>query len=100
MIFQDKPRKFLLITAGDTLIYEGVDTTRLTEQKLNDYSGIYYSDETESKIKLLVKDGKVLMKGNRGDSVTLKPIYKDGFSFPLAGASMQGWLKAWRTCAI
>ncbi len=85
MIFLDNPRRFQLVSAGDTTIFEGVDTAQITEKNVNDYEGIYYSDETESKTKILVKDGKVMVE-QRGNQVPLTPVYKDGFSFP--GGSM------------
>ncbi|HVE61181.1 MAG TPA: serine hydrolase domain-containing protein [Chitinophagaceae bacterium] len=81
IIFSDKPRGFQLISASDTFNFVGVDSAQITDKNINDYAGIYYSEETESKTKLLVKDGKVMVE-QRGNQVALTPVYKDGFSFP------------------
>lgn len=81
IVFLDKPRRLQLITASDTINFQRVDTAQITDRNINDYAGVYYSDETESKTKVLVKDGSKVMAEQRGEKLPLNPVYKDGFSF-------------------
>ncbi|MFT3824058.1 MAG: serine hydrolase domain-containing protein [Chitinophagaceae bacterium] len=78
-----QPRKATFINAaGDTLLYTGVEPPPTDVQALQEYTGIYYSSETEGSSSLVIKEGKVYMymRVGRGDMLT--PMYKDGFSFP------------------
>jgi hypothetical protein len=82
MIFSTSPRGLKLINAaGDTLTYLKTDTARTDVQYLTDYVGVYSSDETESRMSLVVKDGKLFSR-LRSTDTPLTPVYKDGFSFP------------------
>lgn len=74
-----KPRLAWFINGTDTLIYSGVDSAQLSPQNLQDYTGSYTSNETESKGDVTEKEGKLFIK-LRGNDAELKPVYKDGFS--------------------
>jgi len=77
-----QPRILNFITAsGDTLLFRGVDSAEVNEKTLKEYAGTYFSEETESKTEILVKDGKLMIK-QRLNQVELIPVYKDGFSLP------------------
>jgi len=82
ILFHSKPRSFTMINgAGDTLLFKGVDTANVAGTRATEYAGVYTSEETESKLAVLVKDGKVYLK-RRSNEILLMPVYKDGFSFP------------------
>jgi CubicO group peptidase (beta-lactamase class C family) len=82
IIFNNTPKGLKLITpAGDTLTYVKTDTARVDVKYLNEYAGVYSSEETESKMNILVKDGKLFQR-QRSVDTPLNPVYKDGFSFP------------------
>jgi hypothetical protein len=63
------------------MAFTKVDTARTAANYLQEYTGVYSSDETESKMKLIIKDGKLFSR-LRSNDTPLKPMYKDGFSFP------------------
>ncbi len=75
------PTVYYITPANDTTVYYRADTSQVSEKHLQEYMGIYFSDEAQSKIKILLKDGK-LMIAQRGNQFTLSPVYKDGFSLP------------------
>ncbi len=75
------PTVYYITPSNDTTVYYRADTSQVSEKHLQEYMGIYFSDEAESKIKILVKEGK-LMIAQRGNQFTLSPVYKDGFSMP------------------
>lgn len=79
--FKDtKPRMLYYITSPrDTILYTAVDTANINDRNINDYTGNYYSDETESQLKLFIKDDKLMVQ-LRDNHVPLIPRYKDGFS--------------------
>ena len=82
IFFQEKPRRFTMINgAGDTIQYIGVDTANLTGNRINEYAGLYASDETESKLSVIVKEGKLYIK-RRVNETLLTSVYKDGFELP------------------
>lgn len=72
---------------GTALLISGADTTVYTTMPLPDlndlkkYAGIYASDETESKMNILLKGEKLFME-MREEETLLTPVYKNGFSFP------------------
>ena len=82
IFFSAKPRTIHFVTAGgDTVLYTGVDTVQAGVAALQEYAGMYYSEEADAKMKLFVKDGKLVIK-RREEETILNPVYKDGFSFP------------------
>ncbi|MDB5211540.1 MAG: class beta-lactamase-related serine hydrolase [Sediminibacterium sp.] len=81
-------RARLVFAAGTAYFISGVDTTVYTSvpapdlADLNQYAGTYASDETESKMNIVVKNGKLLIEQREDETLPLTPIYKNGFSFP------------------
>ena len=76
------PRLLRFISAGgDTTLYSGVDTASADAVSLQAYAGKYYSDETESAMYFVIKDGGLQMYPRVGSEEKLTPMYKDGFSF-------------------
>ncbi|MEO8174765.1 MAG: serine hydrolase domain-containing protein [Sediminibacterium sp.] len=75
-----KPGTAYLIVGVDTTVYTSVAAPDLSN--LNQYAGTYASDETESKMNLVVKDGKLFVEQREDEKLLLTPIYKHGFSFP------------------
>lgn len=74
------PGTAYLINGADTTIYTSVAPPDL--QNLNQYAGTYISEETESKMNIVVKDGKLFVEQREDEKLPLTPIYKHGFSFP------------------
>ena len=76
------PRQFKFTNAaGMVNWYDGVDSARSDRASLQEYTGNYYSTETESSINVIVKDGKIVLVRKAGLETVLTPAYKDGFSF-------------------
>lgn len=76
------PKGLTFITSGDdTLNYTKVDTANTAVKSLEEYAGVYSSTETDSRMSLSVKNGKLVFS-QRGMDVPLTAMYKDGFSMP------------------
>ena len=81
IVFSTPAKTMKIITASaDTTTLIKVDTARVAVKFLNEYAGVYSSDETESKMTVLVKDGKLFSRLRSSDT-PLIPVYKDGFAF-------------------
>jgi hypothetical protein len=82
IVFFKSPKHLIIVNpSGDTLNYTGADSARVALSDLNEYAGMYSSEETESKMSIIIKDGKLFAR-QRGENAPLTPMYKDGFSFP------------------
>jgi hypothetical protein len=82
IIFSSNPRSMIIITPSrDTVYYTGVDTANISPNNIQQYTGQYSSDESESKIRITTKEGKIFAK-IRSNEILLTPVYKDGFSIP------------------
>jgi hypothetical protein len=70
-----------MITGADTTVYQSAPPPDLSNLKI--YAGEYASEETESKMNIVLKGGK-LSKVQRAEEeiLWLTPIYKHGFSYP------------------
>ncbi|HLG38321.1 MAG TPA: hypothetical protein VI461_01595, partial [Chitinophagaceae bacterium] len=79
---QTSNRRILLISPVDTSYFIAVDSANTDKKSLNEYAGEYWSDETESKFAVIVKDGKLIAHRHPKTDYTLTPMYKDGFSSP------------------
>jgi hypothetical protein len=66
----------------DTTLYMAEPAAAINEANINDYTGKYYSEETESKIWLVAKDGKLFLRIKPADNIPLTPTFKDGFITP------------------
>jgi CubicO group peptidase (beta-lactamase class C family) len=68
--------------ASDSIYFTAVDSARLDEKAMNEYTGEYYSDEAEAKFYVSVKNGKLIMLQKPKAEFQLSPTYKDGFETP------------------
>ena len=68
-----------LISGADTTVYTTTPPPDLND--LKKYAGTFTSDEAESKMNIVLKEGKLFME-LREEKTLLSPVYKDGFSFP------------------
>jgi len=74
---------FLFITgAKDSIYFTAVDSAKLDEKAMIEYTGEYYSDEAEAKFYVQVKNGKLVMIQKPKAEFQLTPTYKDGFETP------------------
>jgi CubicO group peptidase (beta-lactamase class C family) len=80
-------RARLVFKPGTLYSIIGTDTTFYTAVPLPDannleiYAGDYSSTETESKMNILFKEGKLFMEPRTNRAVELTPVYKNGFSY-------------------
>jgi CubicO group peptidase (beta-lactamase class C family) len=84
LLFPDKQSgKLTVITAaGDTVIYSAIDTALSDPASLQEYTGTYFSDETESYMYVELTDGKLFMYPRKEMEEELMGIYKDAFIYP------------------
>jgi len=74
---------FLFINSlKDSIYFTAVDSAKLDEKAMNEYTGEYYSDEAEAKFYVLVKNGKLIILQKPKTEFQLTPTYKDGFETP------------------
>jgi CubicO group peptidase (beta-lactamase class C family) len=74
---------FLFINGlKDSIYFMAVDSARLDEKAMNEYTGEYYSDEAEAKFYVIIKNGKLVMLQKPKTEFQLTPTYKDGFETP------------------
>ena len=77
------PKQFKFTNAAGVVSwYDGADSARTDERSLQDYTGKYYSTETETTIEAILKNGGLIFYRRTGMETVLTPSYKDGFSFP------------------
>lgn len=75
---------FLFINgAKDSINFVSVDSAKLNEKTMNEYTGEYYSDEAEAKFYVQVKNGKLVLMQKPKTEFQLTPTYKDGFEVPV-----------------
>ena len=77
------PKGFLFINgAKDSIYFTAVDSAKLDEKTMNEYTGEYYSDEAEAKFFVQIKNGKLVLIQKPRTEFQLTPTYKDGFETP------------------
>lgn len=81
--FVESGKKIILTTPTETASYSAVEDATINEKTLAAYSGIYYSDETETKLTVKSKDGKLFMTRKPQEEFPITPLYKDRFESPL-----------------
>ena len=69
----------VLTPDGDVIPYDRVAEAAPTAAQLAEYAGEYTSDEAEVTFKVVVEDGKLLVKGRPDVSFALTPLYVDAF---------------------
>lgn len=71
---------FLVInTVKDSIYFTKIDSAKLDEKTMQEYTGEYYSEEAEAKFHVLVKNGKLILLQKPKTEFQLTPTYKDGF---------------------
>ncbi|HEX6848879.1 MAG TPA: serine hydrolase domain-containing protein [Chitinophagaceae bacterium] len=71
---------FLFINgAKDSINFIAVDSAKLNEKAMNEYTGEYYSDEAEARFYVQIKNGKIVLIQKPKRELQLNPTYKDGF---------------------
>ncbi|AVR44414.1 hypothetical protein C7S20_03595 [Christiangramia fulva] len=77
--------QLILISEDDQPMLKRIESSHPTMDKLQDYTGKYYSSELESFIKLDINNGILMTKDRRGGDLQLKPIEQDVFAgeYPL-----------------
>jgi CubicO group peptidase (beta-lactamase class C family) len=73
-----KPGTLYSIIGTDTTFYSAVPLP--DPNNLEMYAGTYASDETESRMNIVLKEGKLFFE-NRNRTTELTPVYKNGFSY-------------------
>ncbi len=63
----------------DTISYPLTDAPAITPQSIKEYSGNYFSTETNSPINVVEENGAIKIYLHPYQSYTLEPLYKDGF---------------------
>ncbi|WP_336517818.1 serine hydrolase [Pollutibacter soli] len=76
------PRKINLIGNGETIVFEEVAASSNDPEILQEYIGVFYSDETESRFTVFVKDGRLILHRDPKYDQILTASYKDAFFFP------------------
>jgi hypothetical protein len=76
------PSKLLFITPSDSVTYMAIDSARSDPDYLNEYIGEYVSDEAETKLTVMIRNGKLVAHRDPATDIPLQPSYKDGFTYP------------------
>ncbi len=64
-------------------IYQKVDKLTLPQERLQEYTGEFYSPELEARYTILVKDGALYVKAPRNKEIKLNPLVKEIFTSAL-----------------
>lgn len=79
-----------MIDAGDSTLYEPVDTSRVRPEELAQYAGTFISDEADGIFTVLVRDSVLVRRDRYGVVQPLRPAYRDSF---LAGSSVISFVR-------
>ncbi|CAG5017680.1 D-aminopeptidase [Dyadobacter sp. CECT 9275] len=75
------PRKRLRLSGGSrTIVYEAVAPAMENPQVLKEYTGEYYSDQTDARLTVGLSEGRLIIHRYSGADYGLIPTYKDGFA--------------------
>jgi hypothetical protein len=77
---EGRVREVLTVNDGDTTRYEPVAATAPSASQLAAYAGSYWSDELETRYKVIVRDGGLVVQQRLGDETQLTPTFADGFT--------------------
>jgi CubicO group peptidase (beta-lactamase class C family) len=80
IIFQSVNSVLMITANGDSVLYARTDTARNYEASLREYTGVYYSEETDSKMYCQMKNGKLIFTPRPETEFALNTVYKDGFT--------------------
>jgi CubicO group peptidase (beta-lactamase class C family) len=80
ILLSANPRKAIYITTtGDSILYTGIDSARLDNKMMDEYSGNYFSDETGTTAKIIVRKDGLFLHLKSDKELLLQPVYRDGF---------------------
>ena len=85
MIYQregGRTRAVLVVDDGDTTRFEPVAAVSPTAGQLAAYAGSYWSDELETRFRVVVRDGGLVVQQRLGEETKLTPTFADGFTSP------------------
>lgn len=71
---------------GTVDVYERVEPARPSADQLKEFVGRYLSDEIETTLNVVVESDRLVIRRRPDSTVTLTPVYADGFSSAL------GWI--------
>jgi CubicO group peptidase (beta-lactamase class C family) len=77
---EGRVREVLTVSDGDTTRYEPVAAAAPSASQLEAYAGSYWSDELETRYKVIVRDGGLVVQQRLGDETKLTPTFADGFT--------------------
>lgn len=66
-------------TSGDVVSFERVAEAAPRPEQLAEYAGEYTSDEAEVSFRVVVEDGRLVLRGRPARSFPLTPVYADAF---------------------
>ncbi|AOW10730.1 serine hydrolase domain-containing protein [Flavobacterium gilvum] len=76
------------ISKTDTIHYTKVEAPVVNDKYLNQYTGKYFSSETNSYINVSLKDGKLMMYIKPNNEFQLNPTYKGAFNIADFGGNL------------
>ena len=78
-----KARLISVTAAGDSTFFEPVAAFSSTPAQLAEFTGEYYSPDTESTLTVVVEEGRVIIKRRPDLRIPLTPVYTDAFQSQL-----------------
>lgn len=78
-------RDLLLVNDGDTVRYEPVATASAKRADLAAYAGSYWSNELDTRLRVVARDSVLVVLRRPADEVVLRPTFRDGFMAPGVG---------------
>jgi hypothetical protein len=75
-------RDVIVVNDGDTTQYEPVVAAAPSAAQLASFAGSYWSDELETRFKVVVRDGGLVVQQRLGADTKLTPTYEDAFTSP------------------
>ena len=83
------PQRMLVLNDGEKepLVFEYVEaSTTLSAASLTEYSGVYYSDELDTRYTVIVKDDKLVVRRRKFEDMKLTPKTSDEFNLAIGGS--------------
>ena len=87
-INDSKKELFMNISDTDTVRYSKAETPIVANQYLEKYVGKFFSTETNSTMKVYVKEGKLIINLKPNKDYELKPTYIDAFNITGFGGNL------------
>jgi CubicO group peptidase (beta-lactamase class C family) len=73
---------YFIIPGRDTISYTRTETASLTTNRLREYEGTFFSEETISSVIISIVKDSLSMRLKPDEVYSLLPLYKDGFASP------------------